>query len=264
MKRFKYLFTALLAAVFTVFVVTACNPDSGGGSSSSGSKSLTMATSADYPPYEFVSTSSGTQEVVGFDVEIAKYITGKLGYQLQIQNLDFNGLIPSLQAKRADFVMAGMTPTDERKKSVDFSDIYFEAKNTIVAKKDGGPTTVESLNGKNLGVQLGSIQEQAAKDIKGANVKPLNRINEMIEELKAGRVDALIMEDTVAKGYTESNPDLIFTVIPNKGAAGSAIAFPKGSPLVTQFDPILAEMKSSGKIEELVKKWFSDQAAAKS
>jgi arginine/lysine/histidine transporter system substrate-binding protein len=260
MKRLKYLLMAVLAAVFTVSLVTACNPDSGGSSSSSGGKSWTMATSADYPPYEFVSTSSGNQEVVGFDVDIAKYITDKLGYQLQIQNLDFNGLIPSLQAKRADFVMAGMTPTAERKKSVDFSDVYFEAKNTIVAKKGSSFTTAESLNGKNLGVQLGSTQEQAAKDIKGANVKPLNRINEMIEELKSGRVDAIIMEDTVAKGYTASNPDLMFTPIPNKGEAGSAIAFPKGSQLVAQFNPILKEMKSSGKIEELVKKWFSDQA----
>jgi arginine/lysine/histidine transporter system substrate-binding protein len=221
-----------------------------------------MATSADYPPYEFVNSSGGNQEIQGFDVDIAKYITDKLGYSLKIDNIDFNGLIPSLQSKRADFVMAGMTPTPERKQNVDFSDIYYEAKNTIVTKKGGNLTTEASLNGKNVGVQLGSTQEQAAKKIQGAKVKPLNRISEMIQELKAGRVDALVMEDTVAKGFVESNPDLEFNTIPNTGEAGSAIAFPKGSELAAKFNPILAEMKSSGKVEELVKKWFGADSPA--
>jgi polar amino acid transport system substrate-binding protein len=262
MKRLKYLFTAVLAALLTVFAMTACNPGSNTSSGTSGGQSLKMATSADYPPYEYVDSSSGNQEIIGFDVDIAKYITDKLGYQLAIDNIDFNGLIPALQSKRADFVMAGMTPTPERKQNVDFSDIYYEAKNTIVATKGSNLTTEASLKGKTVGVQLGSTQEQAAKEIQGANVKPLNRINEMIQELKAGRVDALIMEDTVAKGYTESNPDLAFTTIPSKGLAGSAIAFPKGSELTAKFNPILEEMKSSGKIEELVNKWFGENSPA--
>lgn len=262
MKRLRFLFTACLTALITIFAVTACNPGSNTSSSGSGSQSLTMATSADYPPYEFVNSTSGNQEIQGFDVDIAKYITDKLGYSLKIDNIDFNGLIPSLQSKRADFVMAGMTPTPERKQNVDFSDIYYEAKNTIVTKKGGSLTTEASLNGKNVGVQLGSTQEQAAKKIQGAKVQPLNRISEMIQELKAGRVDALVMEDTVAKGFIESNPDLEFNTIPNTGEAGSAIAFPKGSELAAKFNPILAEMKSSGKVEELVKKWFGADSPA--
>lgn len=221
-----------------------------------------MATSADYPPYEFVDSSSGNQEIVGFDVDIAKAITEELGYELEIQNIDFNGLIPALQAKRADFVMAGMTPTEERKQNVDFSDIYYEAQNTIVTVKGSGLTTAASLNGKTVGVQLGSIQEGAAKEIQGANVKPLNRINEMIQELKAGRVDALIMEDTVAEGYITNNPDLELNVIPNEGESGSAIAFPKGSELTPEFNRVLSEMESSGKIEELVNKWFGENSPA--
>jgi polar amino acid transport system substrate-binding protein len=218
-----------------------------------------MATSADYPPYEFIDTSSGSQEIIGFDVDIAKYITGKLGYQLQINNIDFNGLIPALQSNRADFVMAGMTPTAERKQNVDFSDIYFEAKNTIVSKKGSGLNNNAALNGKKVGVQLGSIQEGVAKKIQGATVVQLNRINEIVQEIKAGRIDAAIMEDTVAQGFITANPELEFTVIPNEGEAGSAIAFPKGSPLLAEFNPVLQEMKSSGEIEKLVNKWFGDQ-----
>ncbi|MBD2088853.1 transporter substrate-binding domain-containing protein [Microcoleus sp. FACHB-1515] len=265
MKRLKFLLTAVFTAIFTIAVVTACNPSttSTGSSSggSSGGQTLTMATSADYPPYEFVDTASGSQEIQGFDIDIANYITDQLGYQLQINNIDFNGLIPALQANRADFVMAGMTPTAERKQNVDFSIVYYQAQNTIVAKKGSNLTTPESLNGKTVGVQLGSIQEGAAKDIQGANVKPLNRINEIVQELKAGRIDAAIMEDTVAQGFISSNPDLEFNPIPTTGESGSAIAFPKGSELVERFNPILEEMKSSGKMEELVTKWFRSEQA---
>lgn len=260
MKRRNFLITSALSAALTVVAVSCASPNT---NSSEGSKKLVMVTSADYPPYEYVDSSSGNQEIIGFDVDIAKAITEELGYELEIQNIEFNGLIPALQAKRADFVMAGMTPTEERKQNVDFSEIYYDAKNTIVTVKGSGLTTAESLNGKTLGVQLGSIQEEAAKEIQGANVKPLNRINEMIQELKAGRVDALIMEDTVAKGYIENNPDLEFNVIESEGESGSAIAFPKGSELTPEFNRVLGEMKSSGQIEELVNKWFGEESPAK-
>ncbi|HEY9659141.1 MAG TPA: transporter substrate-binding domain-containing protein [Allocoleopsis sp.] len=262
MKRRQFLITALSSTALTV-ALAACNSTS--TADGGGSKKLVMATSADYPPYEFVDSASGNQEIKGFDVDVAKYITNKLGYELEIQNVDFNGLIPALQSKRADFVMAGMTPTAERKQNVDFSDIYYDAKNTIVSKKDSGLATVDALKGKKVGVQLGSIQEQFAKEkVAGAEIMPLNRINEMIQELKAGRVDALIMEDTVAKGYTDSNPDLGFTTIEESGDSGSAIAFPKGSAMVSEFNTVLQEMKSSGELEKLVNKWFGEDSPAAS
>ncbi len=257
MKRLKFLLTAFLTAIFTITVITACNSSTPTASD----KTITMATSADYPPYEFIDSSSGSQEIIGFDVDIAKYITEKLGYTLTIDNIDFNGLIPALQSKRADFVMAGMTPNEERRKNVDFSQIYYEAKNTIVAKTGSGFTSAASLSGKKMGVQLGSTQEEAAKEFTGVNVQPLNRINEMIQELKAGRIDAILIEDTVAKGYLASNPDLEANVIPNEGESGSAIAFPKGSAMLAEFDPILSELKTSGKLEEFVTKWFGDKPA---
>ncbi|MCY7284175.1 MAG: transporter substrate-binding domain-containing protein [Cyanobacteria bacterium CAN_BIN43] len=255
MKRFKFLLTALFSTLLTLSVVTACN-------SATDTNTLTMATSADYPPYEFIDSSSGKEEIIGFDVDIAKYIAEKNGKTLQINNIDFNGLIPALQAKRADFVMAGMTPTEERKKSVDFSDNYYEAKNTIVAKKGANLKTADSLKGKKVGVQLGSIQQGVAEKIPGITMQPLNKINEMVQEIKAGRIEAAIIEDTVAKGFIAANPDLEFNLLPNSGEAGSAIAFPKGSPLPALFNPVLQEMKSNGKLEELVKKWFGEDSPA--
>jgi polar amino acid transport system substrate-binding protein len=263
MKQLKFVLTLFLSAVVTLFVATACNTAPSGDGAGSSAQTLTMATSADYPPYEFIRTETGSEEIVGFDVDIANYITERLGYGLKINNIDFNGLIPALQAGRADFVMAGMTPTEERKQNVDFSVIYYEAKNAIVAQQGSNLTTAANLAGKRVGVQLGSIQEEFAKEsLQGADVVPLNRINEIIQEIKSRRLDAAIVEDTVATGFIESNPDLEFHTLPNEGESGSAIAFPKGSELVAKFDPILQEMMDSGKMSELITKWFGDQPAS--
>lgn len=189
---------------------------------------LVMVTSADYPPYEFRKTATGSDEIIGFDVDIAKYITKELGYQLEVKDTDFSGLIPALQSKRADFAMAGMTPTAERKKNVDFSQIYYEAKNTIVARKGSNFKKPEDLAGKRVGVQLGSTQEKAAQKFKSVQLKQLNRTSEIIQEVKAGRVDAAIIENTIATGFVAGTPDLEFnTIASSTEEAGSAIAFPK-------------------------------------
>jgi His/Glu/Gln/Arg/opine family amino acid ABC transporter permease subunit len=223
---------------------------------------LVMVTSADYPPYEFRDTATGKNEIIGFDVDIAKRITQELGYDLEIRDSDFNGLIPALQAGRADFVMAGMTPTPERKKNVDFSDIYYEAKNTIVAKKGSNLKKPEDLSGQKVGVQLGSIQEKEAKKFKDVKLAPLNKTSEIIQEIKAGRIKAAIIEDTIAKGFIANNSDLEFNTIPNTEASGSAIAFPKGSKRVADFNRVLQKMKDSGELESLIKKWFENPIKA--
>ena len=229
-------------------------------------KQLTMLTSPDYPPYGYYITSGQDRKIVGFDIDIANTIARELGFELKVGESDFNGLIPALQAKRADFVMAGMTPTPERQKNVDFSEIYYEAKDTIVAPKTSNLKTKEDLKGKTVGVQLGSIQEGNAKKIaekvEGLKIKQLNKVPDLIQEIKAKRIDAAIIEDTVAKGFTTSNPDLGFSVVPPEGPAGSAIAFPKGSPLVGPFNQVIQKMKTNGELEKLVSKWFSQTIAA--
>lgn len=263
MKRRWFLASTVAMALATIGLTTACG---GSESTDSGSQggTLTMATSADYPPYEFVETAGGTEEIVGFDVDIARHIATELGYDLEITNIDFNGLIPALQAGRADFVMAGMTPTEERRQNVDFSEIYYDAKQTIVFPSGGGIATPADLEGKTVGVQLGSIQEELANDLvaetPGMQLSPLNRINEIVQELKSGRIDAAIIEDTVAAGFLANNPDLEAVEIPEEGPVGSAVAFPKDSELTSEFDRVLAEMESSGLMEELVVKWFGDGA----
>ena len=260
MTKKKWLFAMLFSAMLTITVlVGGLKPDNvAAQSSGNAQEKLVMVTSADYPPYEFRDTATGKNEIIGFDVDIAKYITKELGIELEIKDTDFNGIIPALQSGRADFAMAGMTPTPERKQNVDFSDIYYEAKNTIVAKKGSNLKTPEELAGKKVGVQLGSIQEKEAKKFKGVTLVSLNKTSEIIQEIKSNRINGAIIEDTIAKGFIANNPDLEFNTIPNAEAAGSAVAFPKGSERVADFNRVLQQMKESGELENLVKKWFEN------
>lgn len=259
MPKRKWLFAILFSAMLAVTVlVGSVRTDNVGAQQKGDGKKLVMVTSADYPPFEFRDTATGKDEIIGFDVDIAKYITNQLGFQLEVRDTDFNGIVPALQSRRADFAMAGMTPTAERRKNLDFSGIYYEAKNTIVAKKGRKLTKAEDLVGKKVGVQLGSTQEKAAQKFKKVKLVSLNKTGELIQEIKSNRIDAAIIEDTIAKGFVGNNPDLEFHTIANTEESGSAIAFTKGSKLVNDFNRVLQQMKQNGEIEKLVKKWFDN------
>lgn len=232
-----------------------------------GKETLTMITSPDYPPYEYYDTQNRERKIVGFDIDIAAYIAKELKFNLQVTESDFSGLIPALQANRADFAMASMNPTPERQKNVDFSIIYHQGQNTIVVEKSTDIKQLEDLTGKTVGVQLGTIQEQRAKKvaakIPGMQIKQLNKIPEMIQEIKAGRIDAAIIEYVPALGFVQSNPELEYHIIPSEEpAGGAAIAFPKGSPLVKSFNQVLQKMKNNGELKKLEAKWLSPKNAA--
>ncbi|RBW70659.1 transporter substrate-binding domain-containing protein [Bacillus taeanensis] len=265
MKKFSF----VLMFTLLVGMLAACGTAENGEEANTGTedgaekKTLVMGTSADYPPFEYID-SAKSNEIIGFDIDIANYIAEQLGYEIEIKDMDFSGLIPALSSERVDFVLSGMTPTEERKENVDFSQIYYAAHHMIVSKTDNKIETVDGLKGKKVGVQLGSIQEGKAKELKdeGLNIeiKQLNRIPELIQDLKAGRLDAVIIEDTVAKGFLENNDDIQGIVMPDTNEEGSAIAFPKGSELTEQFDQVVTEMKENGKMDELINKWFGDEA----
>ncbi|QKS72937.1 transporter substrate-binding domain-containing protein [Paenalkalicoccus suaedae] len=221
---------------------------------------LTMGTSADYPPFEYVDTEN-SDEIIGFDVDLAKAITEELGYELEIVDMDFNGLIPALQSGRIDFVQAGMRPTEERRENADFSDIYFFGGHMIVTAADSDIQTIEDLEGKTLGVQLGSIQEGQADEIgetvPDVTIESRNRIPELVQEINTGRFDAAIIADTVATNYIEATEGLTGFELPNQSEEdGNAIAFEKGSELVEDFNRVIQEMRDSGELDELILEWF--------
>ncbi|MFD0590445.1 ABC transporter substrate-binding protein/permease [Paenibacillus sp. GCM10027627] len=220
---------------------------------------LVMGTSPDYPPYENVDAKHNG-EIVGMDIDIAKFIAEQLGYKLEIASMDFNGLIAALQTGRVDFVMSAMSVTEERKENVDFSNSYYVARNTIVSKKSEPLQEPNDLTGKIVGTQLGSTQDLYAGTLQDIQLKKLNRIPDLIQELKTGRIHAVIVEDAVAVEMTAANPDLVMNFLPPGSAEdGYAIAFPKGSSLVEPFNGVLDEMKANGKLGSIVDKWFATE-----
>lgn len=219
---------------------------------------LVMATSADYAPFEYVDSKNG-DEIIGFDIDIAKMVTKNLGYELEIKNMDFKGVIPSVTQKQADFAMSGINPDPERAKSVDFSVPYYESKHSVVFLEDTKLQTAEDLKGKTIGVQLGSTQEKEADKLKDVTVEKRNKIPELVQELKSGRMDAALIEESVAKGYLENDNTLNSFLLPNTKEVSYVVAFPKDSPLKEKFDKELKKLKESGELKKLEDKWFAEQ-----
>lgn len=253
--------SVILASMLMTLLLSACGTSSDSVSGTNEEKKvLVMGTSADYPPFEYIDTAKG-EEIIGFDIDLVKAIADELGYEVKIQDMDFSGLIPAMQAGKVDFVMAGMSPTPEREKSADFSIPYYAADQVLVTKKDSGIQTLEDLNGKTIGVVVGSIQEGKAQELQkniDMNVENRNRIPELVQEIKSDRFDAIIVEKPVAKGFLEANKELVSVQIPNEDTKGAGIVFPKGSDLTQQFNPILEKMKENGELEKLIIKWFGD------
>ena len=126
---------------------------------------IVVGLSADYAPYEFHAIVDGKDEVVGFDVDVANEIAKDLGVELEIKEMDFDALIAALKSGQIDAIISGMNPTEERKEQVDFSDIYYEANHAVITSKDNvsNYNSESDLNGKVLGAQLGSTQQQLAE-----------------------------------------------------------------------------------------------------
>ncbi|MCY6485272.1 transporter substrate-binding domain-containing protein [Clostridium aestuarii] len=220
---------------------------------------LVLGTCADYPPYEFHKMNDGKDEIIGFDIEIAKEMAKDLGVELEIKDMDFDGLIPSLKTAKVDIIISGMTPTPERAKEVDFSKIYYKAVQNVMIRNEDKEAykSLEDLTGKKLGAQTSSIQEKIAKEqIKDSNVTSLGKVTELVLSLKTKKVDAIVVEGPVAQAYAEKNDDIMVSDMPvGNPADGSAIAIQKGNEdLVEVVNKTIDRLVSENKINEFVAK----------
>lgn len=162
---------------------------------------LIVGTSPDYPPFEFIISEDGKSKIVGADIELAQKFADKLGVKLEIKSMDFDSLLPALQSDVVDLVITGMTPDETRKKSVDFTDIYFTGKNGVIVKEsDAGKVKSEDdLKKMKIGVQKGSTQEIYVKDqLKLTDYKALTSVPDLVMDLKNGNIDAVVLNDKVA------------------------------------------------------------------
>ncbi|WP_277631100.1 ABC transporter substrate-binding protein/permease [Atopococcus tabaci] len=217
---------------------------------------MIIGTSADFPPYEFHAMVDGQDKIVGMDIFIAERIAEELGVELQIEDIGFDSLLPALETGSVDMVIAGMSPTEERRQSVDFSDVYYVGGHNLMVRETDAEiyTGVDSLAGKVVGVQSGSLQEALAAQIPDVELMKLTKITDLILALKTNKVEAIVMEKPNAEAYAGNNPDLYtfdggFEL--DESEQGSAIAFQKGSDeLVEVVNGVLAEIDEQGLQEE--------------
>ena len=216
-------------------------------------KKLVVGTDGVFPPFGYIKNG----ELVGFDIDLIKQIGKDLGYEIEMKVQPFDSLIPALKAGKLDAIISGMSATEERKKSVDFTDEYYKSTQMFLKKKGNNQlTSKESLAGKKIGVQLGTIQELEARKIKNANVVTNDATINLILDLKNGKTDAVILENIVAKEFIKKNPD-IEVFYEEKLPYGMAIAFDKGkhTEIIKKINDELKKLKENGKYDELVKKY---------
>lgn len=226
----------------------------------SGKKVLRVGMDASYPP--FGSQDQETKDYEGFDVDIIRAIGAEEGFDVEISNRSFDGLIPALQAKEIDVAINDITITDDRKQSVDFSKPYYIAGLGVVVRSDNDTIhTAEDLQGKTLGVSIGSTGEEAARKIPGANVRVFNAINEAFLEVQNGGVDAVVNDIPTNEYYvSHAGNKNVRTAEVALTKEDLSIAVLKGNTeLLTKIDDGLAKIKANGKFSEIYEKWFGKQ-----
>ena len=219
---------------------------------------LVVGTSADYPPYEFHLMSDEDGELVGIDIDIAKVIAQELGVQLELKDLIFSRIFKALESGQIDIAIAGLTSTEERQRVASFSDVYYQAIQCVLIRKDNSERikTIEDLRGKKVGVQKDSLQEDMAKgQINGADFDVRETIEELIIILDKGLVEGIILEKPVGDSYAHRNKK--FTSLKCEedfsSMLGSAVAVKKGDDdLLKEINRILEKLKKEGKIDEFV------------
>lgn len=218
---------------------------------------LVLGTSADYPPYEFHTEIDGVDTIVGFDISIAQYFADSLGVELKVVDMPFTSLLVGLSNGEFDLVMAGLTPSEERKQSVDFTDTIFNNTQIVMIRQEDAEkyTTTEDLAGKTVGAQTGTVQMDLAASVAGEeNVVGLTRFQDLIMELKAGKLEAIFANNLVSTAYVSANPDLLVQDIgidyEDPGFAG---AVQKGNEeFVAYLNELIAEMQEQGLIQQYV------------
>lgn len=160
---------------------------------------LVVAMSADYPPFEFHSTKDGADKIAGVDADLANAVAKEIGVDVEFKEMTFDGLVGALKADKVDMVISGMSPSPERKKNADFSDVYYTGKNVLIVREgeEDKITSEDQVKSMKVAAQKGSIQETYANKIGCTGLKSLESVPDLMMELKNGNVDAVIVNDTV-------------------------------------------------------------------
>lgn len=216
---------------------------------------IIMVTEAGFAPYEFYDG----EEIVGVDVEIAKKIAEKTGKELEIKDTDFDSIINEVKTGKADFAAAGLSITEERLEEVDFSIEYAISKQVVVVKDESDAESIEDFNGKKVAVQLGTIADLVLSD-ENPEIELVQHKKYLlaVEDLKAGKVDAIVLDSLPAEEIITKNPELKILekeVLTDK----YGIAVQKGNAeLLEDINEVLQELMDNGKIGEYTVKYLGE------
>ena len=233
------------------------------------SKKLLVATNAEFEPFESL-TADG--EFVGFDIDLMNAIAEKMGYEVQYENMEFDGVVAAVANGTTDLAISGLTINAKRAKSVNFSNPYYDgaAQILIVGKNDtyytgtDKATLDEQLKGQKIGVCSGytgqlyaeGSEDRNFKKIEGATVKIYENISLAIADLKAGNINAIIMDDSVAKEAASANADVAKIIDVALTVEEYGIAIDKNNAeLKEKVDAALAELVKDGTVDKLLEKY---------
>ena len=221
---------------------------------------LTMATNATFQPYEYYDGD----KIVGIDVDIAQAVCDKLGYELKIEDMEFDSIIPAVTSGKASMGMAGMTVTPDRLKSVDFSDTYATGVQAIIVKEGSDIASVDDLFAEGashkIGVQTGTTGDlYTTDDIEGAGLGKVERFQkgaDAVLALTQGKIDCVVIDNNPAKSFVAANEGL--KILDTEYAVEDyAICLPKNSPLTEKINTALAELTADGTIQKIIDKYIS-------
>lgn len=255
MKKFL---AVLLAALMICISFVACSSEKKSDDTNTDTdtqETLTMATNAEFPPYEYKEGDN----VVGIDAEVAQAIADKLGMKLEIVDTKFDAIIPGVQSGKYDMGMAGMTVTPEREQSVSFSDSYATGIQSIIVKQGSAIKSVDDLSEKTkIGVQLGTTGDIYAKDDFGDEaVQEYDKGADAVQALLAGKIDCVIIDNEPAKSFVAANEGL--EILKTSYAEEDyAICFKKdNTELQKKVNDALKELIADGTLQKIVNKYIT-------
>ena len=217
---------------------------------------IIVATNPEYPPFEYVEGD----ETVGYDIDLWKAIAEKLGVAYEIEAMDFDAVISSVAANPNTVGISGISITDERKLTVNFSEGYINAGLVVIVKADSGLETADQLKGKLIGVQLGTTSDFAAEEITGLeNVSQYKTFLNAVMDLQGNKLDAVIIDKPVGQAILASlnDPSLVIVDM-GLQADWYGIEVNKNNPeLLAKINAALAELEAEGFFEQLAVKYFS-------
>ena len=213
-----------------------------------------VGTNAEFPPFEYLEKG----EVTGFDIELVNELGKVMDADVKVIDMSFDGLLPALQMKKVDLVIAGMTATEERKKTVSFTQPYYTASQVIIVKEGNNSIkSFDDLKGKKVAVMLGFTGDTIVSEIEGVNIERFNAAYAGIMALQADKVEAVVLDSEPAKNYVKQNPGLVLAEA-DAEQEEYAIALRKNDKaLLEKVEKALAEIKANGTYDALIKKYFN-------